>query len=136
VSAVVFEDEAGPGDEILDGRRYEDIGRPSQRSDPRPYVHSDTPYVVAGPLDLPGVQAGPDLDAEWPNGRDYRLAAANASGGAIERGQEAVTSCIHLDAAMERELRSHTPMVLLEKVPPANVPELGRTCRRADDVGE
>ena len=29
VSAAVLEDEARPGDEILDGRRYEDLGRPS-----------------------------------------------------------------------------------------------------------
>lgn len=44
--------------------------------------------VVAGQLDLAGVQTGPDLQAQRPEGFRNGEGTADTSGGSVEEGQE------------------------------------------------
>jgi len=70
VLAAVLEDEPGAGDEVLDGGADQDLGGPGERRDPGADVHGDAADVGTDQLDLPGVRAGADLEAEgvqWAN---------------------------------------------------------------------
>jgi hypothetical protein len=60
--AAVGEDDSGPGDEILDGARYEHFARLGRRCDTGARVHGDPADLVAHQLTLAGVKPGPDLD--------------------------------------------------------------------------
>ena len=51
-----FEPEYRTRDKVLHGRRFEDLGRPREGSNPRADVHGDATHVSVGEFDLPGVQ--------------------------------------------------------------------------------
>src|SRR5713226_6149127 len=78
MSASVVEAETRPGDQILDGSRYQHLARPGERRDARGDVDGDALHVVAGDLDLAGVQTTADLNVQGPdrlgNGRNARHA--------------------------------------------------------------
>jgi hypothetical protein len=61
--AAVIEGEAGPGDQVLDRARAQDLPGPGLAHDPGRDVDRDATDVVTDQLDLPGVQPNPDLEA-------------------------------------------------------------------------
>ena len=88
-------------------------------------VHRDAADVVAAELDLAGVGAGPDLDAERAEGGDDLDGAANGAGGPVEGGDEAVTGRVDLPTAEAGQLASHHGVVGVEERAPALVAEVG-----------
>jgi hypothetical protein len=76
VRASVGEDDAGPGDEVLDGAGDEYLAGAGHRRDTRADVHGDAAYVVTAQLDLTGVQTRSDGD--WQHGTEGRRAADGA----------------------------------------------------------
>src|SRR5260370_17925974 len=56
MSASFTEAQTGPGDQILDGSRYQHLARPGERRDARGDVNGDALHAVAGDLDLTGME--------------------------------------------------------------------------------
>ncbi len=92
--------------------------------------------VVADPLDLARVQAGPDLETERPDAVHDRERTPNGASRPLERGEEAVTRGGDLAPAVASELLAHDRVVGLEEVAPGLVAEGRRPLGRLDDVGE
>jgi hypothetical protein len=84
--AARVELEPGPGDEVLDGARDEDVARVRRAHHPRADVDGDAANVVADELALAGVQARSGLDAELEKVVTDRTRAADCSRGAVECG--------------------------------------------------
>src|SRR5581483_8043003 len=92
--------------------------------------------AVASKLDLPGVDAGTDLDVERPEGVAYGEGALDGATGTVEGRQEAIAGGIDLPTAETLELLSHRLVMALEQVAPVSVAEPGGPVGGTDDVGE
>src|SRR3954454_22113515 len=113
----------------MDGAGHHYFGSRRERPYARTDVDSHAPNVVAYVFDLPCVQPGADLDAEWSNSRDNRLGAAHRSGWTIEGGEETVSSRADLHATVASEHRSHDLVVAFQQLPPRTVAHLGGSLR-------
>src|SRR4029453_15049265 len=119
VGAAVAEGEPGPGDQVLDRPRADDLARPGGRHHPGGDVHGDPADVLAEQLDLARVQPHPDLQAQ--------VAQAGADGGAgpdgpgrpVEGGQEPVAGGLDLAAAEAGQLLAHRLLVVDQETMPA-----------------
>src|SRR5450755_1596638 len=78
--------EPGPGHEVLDGARDEDLARVRRAHHPRADVDGDAADVVADELALAGVQARSGLDAELEKVVTDRARAADCPRGPVECG--------------------------------------------------
>jgi hypothetical protein len=88
---------------------------PEPASDPHPrrYVNGQAAEVIADQLALPRVAAGPELDSKLARFRTDGARAANRARGAIEAGEEAITSLLYLAAPETRELWADQRVVAL-----------------------
>ena len=82
--------------------------------DARPDVNGDTVHLAVDELALTGVQAGPNVDAEFPNGFGDCRGAADRACRAVERGEEAVSGGVELLAPEGNELVTDQRMVALD----------------------
>lgn len=84
VLAAGREGDAGSGDEVLDGARYQDLGWPREGSDLGCYLDGEAGDVAAAQLDLAGMDTRPGRDAQLrraddgPNARPAARAATVA----------------------------------------------------------
>src|SRR3954451_21141219 len=113
----------------MDGARHHYFGSRCERTYARTDVDGQAPNFVAHVFDLPRVQPGADLDAEWSNSRDNRLGAAPRSGWTIEGGEKTVSSRAAPHARVASEHRSHDLVVAFQQLPPRTVAHLGGSLR-------
>lgn len=66
-SAGIAEPDLGSGDQVPDRARNEDLTRPGLSSDTRADVHGNAAELVTDELALPGMEAGPKLEPEFPH---------------------------------------------------------------------
>jgi hypothetical protein len=99
-------------------------------------VYGDATDVVAAMLDLAGVDAGSDLQAERPDRLLDRLRAADRSRRAIEGGQHAITGRLDLSATVPVQLTSNDSVVTVQKLRPMLVSQARSDLGGANDVGE
>ena len=102
--APILEFDPGPGDEVLDGARHDDLRRLRGRRHALADVHREPADVVATKLDLAGVQADAHVDVQGGRGRTDRTRAANTARGPVERREEPVTGRLDLVATEGLEL--------------------------------
>ncbi len=95
----IFELDSRALEEPTRRRGDQHLARTRQREHPRSRVHRDAAHVIADELDLAGVQADPDLDAERPDGPRHLRGAPGRAGRAVEDGQEPVAGRLHLTPA-------------------------------------
>ena len=88
----ILEPDASARDHIVRGRRHDDLpGLPLRLTIARAGVHHDPARLpVLDHLDLPEVDAGPDLDPQLANGRCARHRTSDRIGRGVEAGEEAV----------------------------------------------
>jgi hypothetical protein len=67
MSASLVEAKTRPGDQILDGSRYQYLTGSGERQDARCDVYGDALHIVIGHFDLAGMEATADLDVERTN---------------------------------------------------------------------
>ena len=101
--ADVGEREAGTRRQVLDRGGGEDLGGLRGAGDPRPDDDGDPAGLAVDRLDLAGMHARTDLDAERPDGVDRGEGASDGTCRAVERGEEAVARGVHLGPARTRE---------------------------------
>src|SRR6266446_1366998 len=136
MSASLAEAETRPGDQILDGSRYQHLARPGERRDARGDVDGDALHVVAGDLDLAGVQTTADLNVQGPDRLGNGARATHGTRRAVEGGEKPVPKRSHFVAAGAREFPPHRRVMRVEQVPPALVAQLLGPCGRTHDVGK
>ena len=102
MSASLAEAETGPGDQILDGSRYQHLARPGERRDTRGDVDGDALHVVADDLDLAGMEATADLNVERTDRLGNGAGATHGTCRAVEGGEESVPKRSHFVAAGAR----------------------------------
>ena len=96
----------------------------SEGTDPRPDVYRQAYDRPAAALHLPGVQVGPDLDADLPDRLPDGARAPDGAGGPVERGEEAVPGRVDLDAAPMACARVPVSLLVLVN---AMIPRPGET---------
>jgi protein kinase-like protein len=136
VGTAVLELQAGPRHQVAHRGADQHLARAGQGRHPGADVHGDAPDRVAGHLDLTGVQARPDLDAERLYAADGGGRAPDGAARTVEHGEEAVTGRVDLAPPETGQLTAHERVVALEQVPPRPVAVLDREPGRPHDVGE
>src|SRR3954470_3462762 len=96
VRAAVGELEAGADHEVLDRAGDEHLAGRGLGADASADVHGHAADVVSHHLDLAGVQTGANVEAERLHSLGRRRRAADRSGRAVERRQEAIAHRLHL----------------------------------------
>src|SRR5262249_47071183 len=92
--------------------------------------------VLAPKFDLPGVEAGADLDAQRLHAGGNGLRAPDGASRAVEGCQDAVAGVLHEPSTVPLQFSTDDGVVLVEEVLPPPVPDLGRAYGGGDDVGE
>src|SRR5580698_3431405 len=87
VLAAGREGDAGSGDEVLDGARYQDLGRSREGGDLGCDLDGEAGDVVAAQLDLAGMDTRPGRDAQLRRAVADGGSAADGPSGTIEGGQ-------------------------------------------------
>ena len=119
VLAAAVQPDRGARDQVADGTGDQDLARAGQGGDPGPGMHRDAPDRASGPvLHLPGVHAGPDLQAEGPHGVADRLGAGDGPDRAVEHGQRTIARVIHQAALVPVQLAAQQ----LDETAPATAP--------------
>ena len=131
VDAVVLERNTGSDDEILDRTRDKYLTGARQVSNARCDMNAESADVISAPLDLPGVQAGPDLDPEATHRISDRACARDGACGAVEGGDHAVACVLHRGAAIALELPSNGAVVPVERRAPRAIAQPGGGGSRA-----
>ena len=90
----------------------------------------------AGKLDLPGMEAGSDLEAQGAHAVADRLGAPDRARRAVEGCEEPVAGDADLAPPVLTQSASDDVVVVREQFLPPPVAELDRALRGADDVGE
>src|SRR5438445_2189301 len=134
MSASLVEAQTGPGDQILDGSRYQHLARPGERRDARGDVDGDALHVVAGDLDLASMEATADLNVERTDRLGNGVGTTHGARRAVERGEEPVPKRSHFVAAGAREFPPHCRVMRFEQIAPALVAQLLRPRGRTHDV--
>ncbi|GIK78525.1 MAG: hypothetical protein KJ006_00840 [Thermoleophilia bacterium] len=96
----------------------------------------DAGDVAVEKLDLAGVDAAPELDAELAHAGGDRARAAHRARRAVERGEEPVAGRLDRPAAMLADQLAGDPVVAGEELAPLRISERLGPLGRADDVGE
>ena len=136
VTTALLEPEARPRFGVHDGARHEDFAGSRDRRDARSDVYgqaADIPHLV---LDLPHVEAAPDLEAELADRVPDRVGAGERAGGAVEDDEESVARRLHLAAGEPLEPAPDDGVMAVEEGVPRLVAHTRSALRRADDVGE
>src|ERR1700692_3589892 len=136
MSASLAEAQTGPGDQILDGSRYQHLARPGARRDARGDVNGDALHIVAGDLDLAGMEATADFNVERTDRLDDGAGTTHGTCRAVERGENPVAKRSHFVAPEAREFPPHRRVMRFEQIAPALVAQLLRPCGRTHDVGK
>src|SRR6266545_7499610 len=136
VQTAIGKGYSGARYEVLDRTGHEHLARLRVGGNACPDVDGDAADVVVAELDLSGVQAGADLDAESTHIVADAGSATNGACGAIERRKKSVTRRLLLTAAETNKLLAHQRVVLLEEALPSLIADAGRELGRADDIGE
>src|SRR5260370_3014399 len=116
--ASFTEAQTGPGDQILDGSRYQHLARPGECRDARGDVNGDALHVVAGDLDLTGMEAAADFNVESTDRLDNGAGTTHGTCRGVERGEEPVPKPSHLDAPDAPESPPHRRALRFEPLPP------------------
>jgi len=94
-------------------------------------VHRDPSDLAVQHLALPGVQARPDLQPQFPHGLGDGQSAADRPRRSVETGQEPVAGRIDLPTAETHQLTAHQGVVAPQQFPPGPVPQ----CRATASAG-
>jgi pimeloyl-ACP methyl ester carboxylesterase len=113
VFARVLERHAGAHDQVPHRLGDDELGRPRNRGDPGPDGDAAPRHVVPLQLDLAGVDAAADLDAEVPRRGDDRLGARVRPRRSVEGREVAVAHRLDHAAPRRRDLVSDEPVVHL-----------------------
>ena len=108
------------------GRGREDLAGIAESADPGADVDGHPTDVGADHLDLTGVEAGAEPDAEVVDALAELGCAADGAGRAVERGEEAVPGALDRDAAVGADELAGDPVVILEQARASR----GRRARR------
>src|SRR5207344_1838589 len=81
---AIVEPEVRTDDQVLHGAGDEHLAGPGQGAHPRADVDPDAGDVLAPPLDLAGVQAGADVDAQRAHRVAHRSRGPHASARTVE----------------------------------------------------
>jgi hypothetical protein len=77
-------------------------------------VNGQSGQVVSVGLALTGVQAGPDLESEFPQAVADRAGTSDCAGRSVEGRKEAVPGVLDLSPVETAELVANEPIVLLQ----------------------
>src|ERR1700716_3551713 len=114
MSASLVEAEARAGNQILDGSRHQHLARSGERRDARGDVDCNALHVVAGDLDLAGMEAAADLNVQRPEGFGYGAGATNGTCRTVKGGEKPISKRFHLGAAGPCEFTSHRLVMCIE----------------------
>lgn len=127
---------AGAGNQILDRVRDENFARGRQGSNSGGRMNCYPTDVLADHLAFSRVKPSSKLDADRANRVDDASRTANAARRSVERGENAVTRCAHLDATELLKLAPYPCVEIFKKIAPALVAKRRSPLGRADDVDE
>lgn len=131
-AAAVFKGEAGPRHEVPHRPRDEHLAGGGLGGHPGADVDGDARHLPVQQLDLAGMQAGTDLEAQRAQGVHDRPRASNRSRRTVKSGKEAVAGRVDLTTVEALQLTTHGDVVLLDDSPPAAVTQFRHLCRGAD----
>ena len=115
VGPSIPERDTRAGHQIGDGagdKHFAGLGRSRH---PRADVDRDAGQLPTDRLDLPGVQANPDFDAQGADRIAHRARATDRAGGTGEGREEAITSGVDLAAAESIQLRPENRVVSVQQ---------------------
>src|SRR5262249_35983850 len=136
VLASRLEREARALEQLAGRARDEDVAGAGERRDARRRVHGDAADLSAGELDLAGVEADPDADAELGDRGVHFRCRAHRPRRAVEEREEAVAGGVDLAAAEAPDHAADPVVVLLHQMGPGAIAEALDSRGRADDVAE
>lgn len=134
--APVIEDQSRTGHEVPHRSAHQHFARVGPRCDPCRDVDGDARHVGPASVDLAGVKADPQIDAERPGAADECLAAPPGARRPVERGERTVAGRLHDRAAGRAYLGLDETVLPVEQITPGPVAKARDQRRRADHVGE
>ena len=135
-NAPVGEGDTGSLHQVDHGVGHHHLARLSLCHHPRRHVHGDAADIVTTPLDLTGMQTGPNLDAEVAGPVADHQRTAYGPGRPVEEGQDPVTRVLHQLAFEVPDLSAHQGAVIGQDLGPPAVTHPDRCAGGIDDVGE
>jgi hypothetical protein len=136
VLASIVELDAGSGDEVMHRAGHKDLVRLGQARDSLADVNGDAADIVSDELDLTGMEASSNLDAEIANGVRNGSGSADGTSRTVEDGKKAVARRLDLPASVTEQLGAHHLVMGGEQVPPLAIAEPSRLLSGLDNVGE
>src|SRR5579872_1578220 len=136
VLSPVAEVQAGARDKVLHGSRYKDFTCRGRCGNARSNVDGDPLHVPVVGLDLAGVQAASDVNAQRMDSLGDRTSTTDCPSGSVESGKKPVAQRLDLAATVARQFASDRCMMRIEQIMPALVADLLGSRGRADDVRE
>src|ERR1700730_6878800 len=133
---AILEEDARTGAEVFDGARHDNLARCRDGADARRDVDGDASDVIAVHFDLPGVNAGANLETERVQVPDDVLGAAHRARWSVKRDQEGIAEGFDLAAAVSPKLSPDRAVVARKQSLPVFIAEFCRLRGRADDVAE
>src|SRR5215211_3599369 len=134
--ATVLEVDTRAGGEVPDDAGDQYLAGSGLRRDPGADVDRDAFHSAADELNLAGVNAGADFEAELGDGIDRAMSAGDGPRRTVEGGEESVAGAANLPAAVAGKLGADGGVVGVQQGAPAAVTELGRARGGLDDVRE
>src|SRR4029078_1843624 len=135
-ASAVFENDARAGCQVANGAGDQDLARSGLLANARADDRGDAAYLSGDHLALPGVHPRPNFQAKSAEPVAHCHRAAHRAPRRIERGEEAITGGVDLDAAVAVQLAPHRGVVLLDELAPPSVAKLGGARGAVDDIGE
>src|SRR3989304_7085817 len=119
--SAVFEFDTGSNHQFLDRARHQDLSRLRHRHDPGADVHAYPTDFCVSDLDLPGVEAGANVQSHAQQPVPDGEGAANGPGRAVEGGEHPVAGGPYQPAAGFVEPSSHEVVVRVHQLTPAPI---------------
>src|SRR5947209_6310114 len=134
--AAILEDKPGTGYKVLHRAGYEHLAWSGQGRHSRPDVHGDPTDLRIHDFALTRVKSRAHVKPNASHSFADRTGAPDGASRPVEAGEEAVAGRIDLAAGEPHKLPPNHCVMLLNKVTPTTVAQLGQLRRRADDVRE
>ena len=133
---AVLQGDAGADHQVADGPGDQDLAGAGGGHDAGADVDGDPADVVVADVELPGVEAGPDLDADAAQLGPEGQGAADRPAGPVEDRQDAVAGALDPPAALAADQPPGRLVVGVQQLPPPLVAGRLGPLGRPDDVGE
>src|SRR5262249_49759008 len=125
VFASVGEGDRGPGEEVDDRARDQDLTRVGERLDAGGHVHGHAGDVRSSQFDFADVYSGADSQTKLTRGISDRTRTLHPACGSVEGREETVAGRLDLTTSEPLELATQSRIMTVEQIAPTSLSKFG-----------